>query len=358
MNGRRLALSLFNRRHSPAPAPTGGTVLLVRWDGKLGDAVVSSFVYRELRKSGRWQVLTATTPALAGLHADHFRADRILVTPTRPGWLALFQIWRRLGRVDVVVHLGGRLPPREMFFLWLLRPTQIHGMDEELRRVQPGLADATCGLSIQERYAEVLRRMGVRDVDTAPLLHQIAPARYTPPYIAFNAYASRPDKSMGASKAARTLACLAEAWPDKQFRILTSPATRAEALTLAQAVARDNVDVLNGLDTVQDAIAAVSAADAVVSVDTGIVHVAVALGKPLVAIFPSLDGAYDPWLPVPSASVATVLVPQDVAHYQRTGRKHMDDFDEKDIRDSLLRVLPRPMCNRTPLATTDARQHV
>ena len=357
MTGRRLARFLFDRHPSPAPAPTGGTVLLVRWDGKLGDAVVSSFVYRELRKSSRWQVLAATTPELAGLHVDHFRADRLLVTPARPGWLALFQLWRRLGHVDVVVHLGGRLPPRELFFLWLLRPAQVHGMDDGLRRMQPGLADATRGSSVQERYAEVLRRMGLRDVDTSPLLHPVAPARYRSPYVAFNAYASRPDKSMGAAKAARTLACLAEALPSTQFRILDSPATRAQARALAQAVARDNVDVLDGLETVQDAIAAVGAADAVVSVDTGIAHVAVALGKPLVAIFPSLGDAYDPWLPAPSASVTIVRVPQDVAHYRRTGRKHMDAFDENDIRDGLLRVLARPAGNRSAVTATDVRQH-
>lgn len=350
MIGRRLARFLFDRR-PPAHAlpPTGGSVLLVRWDGKLGDAVVSSFVYRELRKSGRWLVQVATTSDLADLHADVFGADRVLTTPVRPGWWALFQLWWRLGHVDVVVHMGGRLPPREMFFLWLLRPVQIHGMDSGLKRVGAGLSDATQGRSIQERYAEALRRMGLRAVDTSPFLRPAASADQGVAYVAFNPYASRHDKSIGAPKAADTLSHLAEALPDTQFRIISSPTTHADALELANAVAHDNVQVLDGVSTVRDVITAVDRADAVISVDTSIVHIAVALEKPLVAIFPSLDGAYDPWLPATSATVSTVHVPQDVASYRRTGRKHMDAFDEIEVCDRLVHVLAAATSRAAPL---------
>lgn len=336
MTGRRLARLLFDRRPHPGSPVTGGTVLFVRWDGKLGDSVVSSFVYRELRKSGHWQVLVATTPELANLHAKVFNPDRVLVTSVRPGWRSLFQLWRRLEGVDVVVHLAGRLPPQELFFLWLLRPLQVYGLDDDLGWVTAKLGKATQGLTICERYAEVLRRMGIHAIDSSPALSS---ATRHGGYIAFNPYASRPEKSMGAVKAARTLSCLAEAFPDRQFRILSSPATDSIAFSLVQAVARENVSLFEGLTTVNDAIAAVERAEAVISVDTGIVHVAVALKKPLVAIFPSLDKAHDPWRPSESDTVGVVLVPQDVESYRKTGRKNLDIFDESDVRDKLVQML-------------------
>lgn len=336
MISRRIARLLFDRKPRPHTSLTGGTALLIRWDGKLGDSIVSSFVYRELRKSGNWQVFVATTPELADLHADVFNPDKMFLTPAGPGWAALFQLWRRLGKVDVVVHLSGVLPPREIFFLWLLRPSQVYGLDDELGWVTAKLGIATESVSIQARYAEVVRRMGTQAVNTSPAL---PPATGHRGYIAFNPYASRAGKSMGALKAALTLSCLAKAFPDKEFRVLSSPATDPSALQLVQAVARKNVRLFEGLPTVNAAIAAVEGAEAVISVDTGIVHVAVALKKPLVAIYPSLGDNYDPWRPDETPTTKVILAPQDVATYRRTGRKNLDVFDETDIRDHLAKLI-------------------
>lgn len=59
-------------------------ILLLRWDAKLGDAIVSSFFFRESRKlNARLTVLTVKE--LAEMHINTFGVDEVIVTNPHPG---------------------------------------------------------------------------------------------------------------------------------------------------------------------------------------------------------------------------------------------------------------------------------
>ena len=78
-----------------------------------------SVVYRELRKTGRWQVQVATTRGPAQLHAAVFGADGYTGASRMGG---MFRLWYRLQRVDVSFTWEEGLPARELLFLLLLLP--------------------------------------------------------------------------------------------------------------------------------------------------------------------------------------------------------------------------------------------
>lgn len=340
----RLVRLLFAwKAAAPAPALTR-KVVVIRWDAKLGDAIVSSFLYRELRKVPGTQVTVVTTLDLAGLHRDAFQADEVVVTKPRPGWIALALLALRLRGADAVVHLVRTIRPPELFFLWLLGPGHVYSLDDSLQCVGGvKLGHATEGLSFADKYAFVLRHMGVADIDSTPILPrtlaEAVPPEGTAMWIAFNPYASRPDKSLSTDKAVHTLACLADALPGRRIRVLSSPSTHSHAIQLTARVGRGNVEAVEGVSTVEDMIEALTTCGAVVTVDTGIVHVATALGRRMVAIYPFLEGAHNPWLPPASDRVRIVYVPQNASRYRRTGIKDMDSFDEGEVLRNLQQLL-------------------
>ncbi len=69
---RKLGILLFDR-HSSVRASSHGATVFVRWDAKLGDAIVSSWVAREIKnKFPERKVYVITSSEMAPLFRDFF----------------------------------------------------------------------------------------------------------------------------------------------------------------------------------------------------------------------------------------------------------------------------------------------
>lgn len=331
-------------RRIPRPLTSPKHILVVRWDGKLGDAIVSSFFYREASKLGA-KVSVVTTADLAGMHRDHFGAQRVVVVPANPGLATLLRLSVQLRGIDTVVHPVGRIRARELLMLCLLRPRNIFSLDDEIGWVNGKMREATATLLFNEKYAYVLRQLGAQEIDTryvVPCSTTQAPPRRQRACVVFNPFASRPDKSIGIEKSAHLLRLLAERLPAWDIGILHRPDTRGDAIAMRDAAHRPNVQILECVRTFGDAVAVVADADLVVSVDTGFVHVADGLEKKLIAICPKFDDGFNAWSPRPRLSTRIVWCPQDGDHYRRTGKKNMDNVDDAAIHDALDGLINHP----------------
>jgi ADP-heptose:LPS heptosyltransferase len=241
----------------------------------------------------------------------------------------------------------GKIQPSEIFFLWLLKPQHVFSLDDGLGWVNVKMGRTTEGRSFAEKYGYVLERLGVKGIChdfiiPMPPASTSGTAGTSNRDIVFNPFASRTDKSLSTIKAVQALRCLAEALPERRIGILSSPQTRAESRQLAEWVARDNVDALDRIETVQDAIAVISAAEVVVSVDTAIVHIAAGLKRRLVAIYPFMQDEYNPWLPPDSPLTRIIFSRQNVTRYRRTGIKDMNNFEERELLECLKLLLTKP----------------
>lgn len=331
---RALVRVLFDRRPVPTPCATPRHVVVLRWDAKLGDAIVSSPFYREIRKLQGVRVTVVTVAELAALHQDDFGVDRVIVTRAHPGLRELLRIRRKLGAVDAVVHLVGRVQPHEIVFLSRLKPARIYSLDGSLRLVTHKLDADSEGRRFTDHYVHVLESLGVANADASyivPVLAEPEAKRMETADIVFNPYGSRPDKWLPPGKAAELLLALAEAFPHVRIGILSSPPTHAAALQLACRAQRPNIKVVNGIDTARHAATVLQTAGVVLSVDTAIVHMAVGLGKKLVAIYADTGAEWNPWLPPPSPATRVVISRQDIDDYERTGRKDMSRFSSATV---------------------------
>lgn len=348
---RLLARVLFDRQSAAKSQETLHHVVMVRWDAKLGDSIVSSFFFREIRKLEGVIITVLTVDKLAGIYKRDFGVDRVIVTSVHPGVLELLKIWRQLGHVDVVVHLVGRIQPREIFFLWLLRARLVFSLDDTLRLVNRKLGNATCGWLFADKYAWVLSHLGVEAIKQEYIV-PFAPSTVKRFSIAgttdivFNPFASRNDKALSHAKSLEVLHCIAEAFPSYTIGILSSSSTLLKAKQLEVDLGQANVVAIKGIETPHDAGSVVHQAQVVVSVDTAIVHMAVGLKKKLVAIYPFMEDQHNPWLPPASITTRVIYSRHDTYRYRLTGLKDMNNFATYEVveavRDLLRITEPRP----------------
>jgi len=322
-------------RLRPIPLGTARRVLVVRWDGKVGDAVVSSFFYREAGKLHDACVTVVTTPALADLHRRMFGVRKVVVTSPNPGLRELVRLRHALRGIDTIVHPAGRIRARELFLIRLIKPRNVFSLDDGLNWVNGKIGRATAHSAFAGKYAHVLRHLGVQHVDTSP---QLAHACWKQPEpgtarqrVVFNPFGSRSDKSISVAKAAQLLGLIADRMPGIEVLILHHVSTREQAAAMQHRVGRANVMLANTTPTLDDMIGLIATAWLVISVDTGVVHVADALRKKLVAIYPASNDRFNPWLPRPSHTTRLIYSLQDQAMYMRTGRKDLDRFDEHEV---------------------------
>jgi ADP-heptose:LPS heptosyltransferase len=327
---RRVALALFDRSGVlPMQAPAR-SVLLVRWDGKLGDAFVSSFFYREAKRCGA-RVSVVTTTSLVELHAEHFGADVVIGASPRPGLIELTRLAWRLRGIDTVVHLTQRLAAREIFFLWLLRPDNVFSLDDHPHWVNGKLGNDTATLRFDEKYAVVLSLLGMSVIDSAPVIPSATGRVADDVDVIFNPFGSRPDKSISVERAISTLRQLAACHPEWRIGVLSCSRTRARAEEICDAVGRGAVEVCQGTQTVPGMLDTLRAASVIVSVDTSVVHIASGMRKPLLAIYPLTGAAANPWLPPPQSSTLVVYSPVDQATYDATGLKCLDNYLDAEL---------------------------
>jgi len=354
---RLLARLFFDRSPIPGGCSNVRHVVVIRWDAKLGDSIVSSFFFREIKKLGGTTVTVLTVGELAAMHQNDFGADQVIVTSKCPGIPEMLKIWRKIGRVDVVVHLVGRIQPREIFFLWLIRASQVYSLDDALHAVNRKMGNSTRGRLFAEKYAWVLERLGVEVIQRdyiVPLAPPAAQRGRIPENIdiLFNPYASRDGKSLSPEKSGELLLCLADAFPNCSIGILSSRQTCPQAKLLEQNTKRDNIIALEDIVTPQNVVEAIQRARIVVSVDTATVHIAVGLRKRLVAIYPAIGADNNPWLPPKSATTHVIYSIQGINYRERCGSKDMSNFNASDVVSAVGNLFAR---NKPTVVTIKAK---
>lgn len=333
--------------------------ILVLPNYKVGDLVVAtsslSFL-REVAPQARLDVLVSERNA--SLLAGDPRVDRVLLhDPVRDSTLGLARRLRR-ERYDLVIDLvlphhlreglltavvAGRSGARVTPF----RPTRYHGFFTHAPRV-PGFERRY--MAERLLYAVQSSVAGGQppypDMARYPVALTVAPAsaarvgaflneRVRGRFVALNAWASDPLRTLGIDQAAALVAAVATRHPELAVVLTPPPSARDSAATIADRArgrlgtgAADRVAVFPPSQQLADIVALLEQAAVVITPDTGNVHLAAAVGRPVVALFTTLaTERIAHWVPstVPHRTVLTdgprplaELLPERVA----------DAFDE------------------------------
>ena len=282
-------------------------ILLIRWDAKLGDAIVSSFLFRELRKANpALSIEVITTEAMAGLFQESWRPDRLYRCSKRAGYRELAQLATEIGQVDLVVHFSKVFKMKDLYFIHRLAPRHLAGLDDELSCVDIKLGQACRSLHFADKFARLLQQCGVGAVDTRYWLPRCAaselalratwPTDY-PQIIAINPFGASRARKLRQPAVLRLIALLKASAPECGICLLYPPNERH---TVEQIVAQSGAPGLfyyQQSRTIYDVIAQLSAVDGLISVDTATIHIGAGLGLPLLALYnPDLENHAD-WGP-------------------------------------------------------------
>lgn len=294
---------------------------------KLGDLLAAVPALRALARAFPDHVRTLAAPAWLEPLVRHVGVvDHIVDTP------GLLAVDPSLRGADVAVNLHGR-GPQSMALLAATGPSRL---------ISFGLVGGPAWCEEEherERWCRLLRESGIPA--EADDLHLRVPDVAPPPQ-AIGATLLHPGASSGSRR-----------WPPERWAgvaradtaegrpvVITGDAgERSLAMEVARRAGLDDAAVLAGRTDLLGLLAAVGASDRVVCGDTGVAHVASALGTPSVVLFGPTSPAR--WGP-PAAG------PHVVVWHGRTGNPHATETDPGLLALSVEQVLlaldalPRP----------------
>lgn len=293
--------------------------VLVLPNYKVGDLVVATpalAFLRAIAPDARLDVLVS--PRNASLLEGDPRVDRVVLhEPLREPWLPVVRRLRR-ERYDLVVDfvlphhareglltalVAGRRAARVTPF----RPTRYWGFFTHRPRV-PGLERRYMAerllYAVQAPFGRA--RADGPDLAPYPMRLAVAPAAAARaaafldaavgerPFVALNAWASTPVRTLAVAQAAALAAEIARRHPALAVVFTPPPAAAADARAMA-AAARERLTEAGGdgasvavfppSPRLADLVALLARAAAVVTPDTANIHLAAALGRPVVALY-------------------------------------------------------------------------
>jgi len=362
---RFVAILLFDKALQNQ-GPFQEAILFVRWDAKLGDTVVLSWVWRAIRAHRPdLKLWIITGPEFYDWYADTYGFDKVLLAPRRPKLHSFFKMTADIKKPRYVVHLSQALKARDLFFLRLVQPARVASLDDALKCVDIKLGKQTESRHFSEKLVPFLEQLSIPVSDRRYWLpeSEMDRSKVMRDWPAETVIGFCPN---GASKHR----CFSDAkmvWTIQT--LLASSAKRNQSVRVLLIVTADHVARLSELmkhhglsDAVllrptgqlTELIEQVRACAGVISVDTGLVHVASGLQKPLLAFYhppsaatPLTFNNFDSWHPnsdQAQALLADKVKPQRIDAF---GDDRLSEAIEQFLDQTFIQLVDRPFLAMT-----------
>ena len=330
---------------APAPNPQNlRAILFLRQDGKIGDYIVSSFAFREIKKanlaikigvvcSAKNRQLFENNPHIDALHEVQPKST-----------LSYYQVGKSLaGQYDAVIDPTLSLRPRDLLLLRVLNAAHYVGLGKaDYRLFTHNIANTQQHFA--DVYAQALRLLGFDNINTQPKLPE-SPASEAAvqtflqqngwqDYIALNFFGAANSRRFSLEAIARTLTAFQAAFPAQQFILLTYPEITPSLAALCQH--HPNATLYPHTQTIHDSIALIRHAQAVLTPDTAIIHIAAALNKPIIGLYRQDAQNYANWYP--KSEHAQII----------WFNQHIQEITPAQMIAALQNIIPTPMHTPTP----------
>ncbi|ENO3942415.1 MULTISPECIES: glycosyltransferase family 9 protein [Aeromonas] len=306
---RKIGIMIFDRPVTNSLYEQRGATVFVRWDAKLGDAIVSSWVAREIKKKYPMQkVIAITSPDIAHLFREYFEFDEVFCIPKRPSYNQLASLASSLGNVDYLVHFSKSMKMKDMYFIKKANPKHVIGIDDDLQCVDIKLGKKTENVHFSIKFSEALKSMGVGEFDSKYIIpyfteDEMKVREHWPkvPTICFNPYGSGSSRVFNKENVLNLIdIMLAES--DFNICLLYPPNQLEEIdriISMMSVASKERVFIYNQPPSLGALFAQVRASVGMVSVDTATVHISAGLGKPILGIYNDNFGMPEnkEWLP-------------------------------------------------------------
>ena len=330
---------------SPAPNPQNlHAILFLRQDGKIGDYIVSSFAFREIKRahpaikigvicSAKNRQLFENNPHIDALHEVQPKST-----------LSYYQVGKSLaGQYDAVIDPTLSLRPRDLLLLRTLNAKYYVGLNKADYQLF-NLNIANSQQHFADVYAQALHLLGFANIHTQPELpnrpaseaavQTFLQQNSLQHYIALNFFGAANSRRFSLEAIAHTLTAFQAAFPAQKFILLTYPEITPSLATLCQQ--HPNATLYPHTQTIHDSIALIRHAQAVLTPDTAIIHIAAALDKPIIGLYRQDPQNYANWHP--KSEHAQII----------WFNQHIQEITPAQMIAALQNIIPTPMHTPTP----------
>jgi ADP-heptose:LPS heptosyltransferase len=348
---RAIAVALLDR----TPRVSGEfeeAILFVRWDAKLGDTVVLSWVWRAIKRHRPdLKLWIVTGSGFYDLFESTYGFDKVVVSPRRPSLSSIFKIARQLKRPRYVVHLSEALKARDLAFLRLIEPAHVVGLDDALKCIDIKIGAQTEGCHFSQKLVPLLQKLSVASDDRrywlpdSPVFKSEVMSYWKKGVvIGFCPYGASRHRSFSTKKIVMTIQAIlvtaVKLGLDMSVFLIVTADKEEGLIELLENHHLSSHVFLRPTQSLLTLFEQVRACSGIVSVDTSIVHVATGLGKPQLAIYKSPDklplnrsSNYASWHPNSRHSITFVA---DSGLGAR-----IDDFDDDRFKASINELLAK-----------------
>lgn len=306
-------------------------VLNIAWDGKLGDCILSSQFLQYVSKNKKFRIITITTPNLASLYKDY--GCKNVFTINSSGEDEKIDVIREVKykyKIDITIYLNGRISNSDFSILKLIESDAIYSLDPSLNKESQELyvyhIDKPYKKIFEYLYFTITKKMEFLEGRVGKL----SPISINGnSFTIFNPFGSRKDKSLSMSKCIEVLNLLSEKFPNTNFRILHHISNMDIVSRLVKSINKHNVMPAEQCKNIHELFYLLSTASKIISVDTSIIHIAKALDKPLLAIYPKFD-QFNVWEPIMDDRTKIIYSTQE-ENYSGFGIKDMNNIDPVEI---------------------------
>lgn len=278
-------------------------MLFIRYDGKIGDYMVSSFVYREIKKQ-RPDIqidvvgINKNEPLfLKNKNIDNFYK----LKKTKYRYLCPLGKKLRTLNYDVLIDPTEVLKNKDLFFIRKINAKINYGYAKENYKIFNRNIEKNSE-HMQIIYKKMLESLGFENIEVSydipedeaseKRVTEFLEKNEVKDLIALNLFGAGKTRKFNLEKSLELIEKLKKTYPEYKIIVLDSPRDR-EALEKVVKVA----DVLyyDKSETIFDSTAVIKKSKIVVSPDTSIVHIGVGLQKEVTAFYSKNKENFDKW---------------------------------------------------------------
>src|SRR5882757_7696245 len=289
-------------------------ILIVRSDGKIGDNIVSSFIFREIKKQ-RPDIAIHVVLSIGNLEMlrDNPYIDKFYVLKNK-SYASLLKMARLLRKehYDVLFEPTVIFRNRDLMFTKIVGAAINIGYDKDNyksfnKNLQKGKYQAF------EIYSRMLLLLGFKEMDTnyelatKPAVEKEIetgmPGLSNEKVIAINLFGASRSRKFDKEKSIALINIVLEKYPSHKIILLSYPAVYEFLEEIIKEINSPNLLLYPKTTTIFHSIALIKKTVLVISPDTAIVHIAEALKKPLVAFYSNDEENFIQWRPRYNATV-------------------------------------------------------
>ncbi len=338
-------------------------IVFVRWDAKLGDSIISSFVFRELKQAyPEIKLALIVGEGLEYYFSDSPYIDKLYSVKKRPSYSQIKKLAQQIfaDGFDASVMLAEYIRPRDMYLLKHLACNVNIGADPSLGRFNLVLPEQELNKHFSTRFAWVLKSFNIetpctdyivkREPEAKARVEKLTAELKDRTIVTLNPYGSASHRKLTPQRIKEVSVLISTEMPEATIYLLYPPDKKSEVDTICRQLNNPHITYFNAAKSLYDSIELIAHSQLLCSVDTATVHIGTGLKIPTIGLYSDDSEIPSQWLPNNPSSV--------VIRCRRPGEKgeeiNLGEFDDDKLIFAIRELMPPGSTESTSLEQENA----